>query len=149
MRIRSATPADALALAPLLEALGYPADAATIGRRLEVLARHPGPITVLVAAPPEGSALLGLVTAHAFPSIHQDAMVAWLTTLVVAPDARGRGVGRGLVAAVEGWARQQGAVRISLTSGAQRDEAHAFYTRLGYAVSGRRFSRSLVPPGGA
>lgn len=141
--------ADAPQLAPLLATLGYPAAAAALVRRLDMLAAYPGPVVVLVAASPVDDALGGVVSAHAFPSLHQDAPVAWLTALAVAPAVQGRGIGRRLVEAAEAWARAQGAERISVNSGLARVGAHAFYSRLGYAVSGQRFTRTFAPAPGA
>jgi hypothetical protein len=41
------------------------------------------------------------------------------------------------------WARALGANRIVDTSGLARTDAHAFYERIGYEHTARRFSRSL------
>jgi GNAT superfamily N-acetyltransferase len=87
--------------------------------------------------------VVGLATVHAFTSIHAEREVAWLTTLIVGHDARHRGVGRALVAAAERWAGERGCQRLSVNTGLDRDDAHAFYGRLGYAHSGRRYSKAL------
>jgi GNAT superfamily N-acetyltransferase len=52
-------------------------------------------------------------------------------------------VGRELVAALEALARSHDCVRISVTSAEHRDGAHAFYQRLGYDYTGRRFAKKL------
>jgi GNAT superfamily N-acetyltransferase len=140
--IRPAAEPDAEALAPLLAALGYPVAARAVAERLRRIAAYPGPVVALVADAGDGS-LLGVVTAHTFPTVHADAPAAWLTALVVAAEARGRGVGRALVRAAEEWAAAQGAVKVAVTSGAQRADAHRFYEGLGYAYTGRRFARTL------
>jgi len=139
--VRLATEADATALAPLLATLGYPTTASLVAGRLARLAAFGGSAVALVAAL-DGD-VVGLVTAHAFPSVHAEAPAAWLTTLVVEPTARGRGIGRRLVHAAEAWAATQGAVRVSVTSGTHRTEAHRFYEGLGYALTGQRFSRPI------
>jgi len=140
--IRAAVPSDAAALGPLLAALGYPAPADRIAPRLTRLAAS-GNAVALVASVDGGDDLGGLITAHTLASIHHDAPVAWITTLVVAESARRRGVGRALVRAAEEWARAQGAVRVSVSSGVQRADAHAFYEGLDYALSGKRFTKPL------
>ena len=142
LTIRPAAEPDAAALAPLLAALGYPASADAVAARLRRVAAYRGPVVALVAAAGDGS-LVGLLTAHAFATVHADEPAALLTTLVVAPEARGRGVGRALVRAAEAWAVTQGAVKVSVTSGAQRADAHRFYEGLGYAYTGKRFARTL------
>jgi len=66
-----------------------------------------------------------------------------LTALVVRADMRGRGVGRTLVAAVERWAAARGADRLVLTTALHRAEAPAFYERLGFEHTGRRYARRI------
>jgi len=50
------------------------------------------------------------------------------------PGAQGRGLGRLLLEAAEGWARERGYVSITLNVFAGNTSALAFYERLGYAV---------------
>ncbi len=138
--VRPASGEDAAALVPLLEALGYPAGPDGVGARLPLLLDNPD-ATALVAVRDGG--VVGLITAHSFTSIHAHAPIVWITTLVVAADARRAGVGGAMVGAVEDWARGRGATRVSLSTGLHRDDAHAFYQRSGYVASGTRFSRSL------
>ena len=138
--IRPATPNDADAISGLLAELGYPANPADVPARLEALAAHPGAVTLVADLEHE---VVGLATCHLFPTIHRAEPVAWLTALVTAERARGQGVGTTLVSSVESWARARGAVRISLTSGTQRTEAHAFYERLGYDRTGVRLTHPL------
>lgn len=141
-RIREASESDATALVDLLDQLGYPSAAEEIQLRLRSIARFP----LARAWVAEESGLVGLATCHMLPSVHASAPVAWMTTLVVDAKCRGRGIGRGLVEVVEAWAHANGAVRISLSSGVQRDSAHSFYARIGYAQSGIRFTKSLSAP---
>ena len=143
--IRAAEPEDAAAVAALLGQLGYPADEAAIPARLRAIEAAGG--AVLLATIDDGAAA-GLVGVQAFPVLHAPAPVAYLTALVVAPPARGRGVGRALVEAAERWARAAGCGRLTVTSGEHRDDAHAFYPRVGLPYTGRRFARSLddAPP---
>jgi GNAT superfamily N-acetyltransferase len=73
------------------------------------------------------------------PLFHTPGYLARITALVVAATARGIGVGRALLAATEAYAWSTGCVRIEVTSGDHRPDAHAFYERLGYHVDERRF----------
>lgn len=139
-RVREASEHDAASLIALLDHLGYPASADEIQARLRELTRFPQ-ARVWVAE--DAGVVVGLATCHVFPSIHATAPVAWLTTLAVARSHHGRGIGRALVTVAEAWAHERGAVRISLSSGTQRDAAHAFYARLGYEQSGVRFTKTL------
>lgn len=139
--VRDAESADAPAVAELLGELGYPATAPDVIERLDRL--HAFPHATVLVAEVDGR-IAGVVTGHLFPSIHATPIAAWLTTLVVGAGFQSRGVGRRLAGAVEEWARQAGAVRISVTSGSHRDGAHAFYERIGYERSGVRLTRYLA-----
>lgn len=141
MLIRVAGPADAVCLAELLAHLGYPTDVAELPARLAAIAASAG--TVLLASEPTG-AVLGLIGLQAFPVLHAAGPVAYITALVVAPEARGRGVGRALVAAAEEWAQRSGCSRLTVTSAEHRADAHAFYPAAGLPYTGRRFSRPLM-----
>jgi GNAT superfamily N-acetyltransferase len=142
MHIRDAEPADAADIARLLTHLGYPVDPAEVPARLAGLA---GPDHDVLLAVDEAGAALGLVGLHRFSVVHGPAPVAYITALVTAPEARGRGVGRALVAAAEAWARERGCGRLTVTSAEHRADAHAFYPACGMPYTGRRFSKVLGP----
>lgn len=142
--IRAAAPSDAPTLCELLDQLGYPATESEIPARLAALASFPS-AAAFVATNGFGE-VVGLVTAHLFPSIHDNDPVAWLTTLVVLEDAREAGIGSALVRHVERWAMQKGARRISVTSGIQRRATHAFYEKRDYERTGLRFGKKLDTP---
>jgi len=67
-----------------------------------------------------------------------DAEAAYLISMWVAPEARGRGVGDMLVAEVLGWARAHGRRRVFLDVGERNGPARALYERAGFVVSGVR-----------
>jgi GNAT superfamily N-acetyltransferase len=140
--IRPAIAGDTPVLCELLHQLGYPASESEIPVRLEAIANFPR-AAAFVATNGYGE-VIGLATAHLFPSIHDTAVVAWLTTLVVLEDARGAGIGSGLVQHVERWAARNGAKRISVTSGLHRTATHDFYLKRDYENTGLRFSKKLV-----
>ena len=56
---------------------------------------------------------------------------AWIEDLAVHPDHCSRGVGKALLDAAKGWARERGATHLELDSGEARTEAHRFYEREG------------------
>jgi GNAT superfamily N-acetyltransferase len=139
--IRRAQASDAQALSELLTQLGYPSSVSEVAGRLDALANFPSAVA-LVAVNGFGE-VVGLVTGHLFPSIHDSQPVAWLTTLVVLEDARGAGIGSSLVGYIEEWATQNGAWRLAVTSATHREEAHAFYVKRDYERTGVRFGKSL------
>jgi predicted N-acetyltransferase YhbS len=139
--IRPAAPSDAPTLSDLLAQLGYPASESEIPARLAALASFPN-AAAFVATNGFGE-VVGLVTVHLIPSVHDNEPVAWLTTLVVLEDAREAGIGSQLVRHVERWAVQKGARRISVTSGIHRKATHAFYEKRDYESTGLRFGKKL------
>ena len=139
--IRHATAADAVALSALLSQLGYPSPPDSLPGRLDRLAANAG-AAALVAV--RSDRIVGLATMHIISPVNRERDVAWLTTLVVDEAARGTGVGRALVGAVEARARDAGCERLSVTTHENRSEAHEFYTRIGFERTGRRFGRTLA-----
>ena len=67
-----------------------------------------------------------------------DPEAAYLISMWVAPEARGRGIGDALVAEVLGWARAHGRRRVYLDVGERNRPARALYERAGFVVSGVR-----------
>jgi len=118
----------------------HPTPAEPIPARLARLLSHDG--QALVASDDTG--LLGIATTQIVWSLVEDAPRALLTALVVRDDTRGRGVGRALVTAVEQWARERGADRVVVTTALRRAGAHAFYERVGFEFTGRRYVKSII-----
>jgi GNAT superfamily N-acetyltransferase len=140
VRVRDARTADSTALARLLEQLGYPTDPTTAARRLARLGEAGSSLALVAEIDGE---VVGLATAYVQPRIHHDADFARIASLIVDHAWRDRGVGKRLVEAVEGWARDQGCDVIEVTSGNQRLDAHRFYEGLGYAEKRKRFVKSI------
>jgi N-acetylglutamate synthase-like GNAT family acetyltransferase len=136
--IRNARVDDAEAIARLLGQLGYPADAASVARRLELL----GDDRLVVAD--LGGAVVGLAQLHVAPSLEYDRPAAKLAAIVVDEAQRGQGVGRALVDAMEAEARAHGCELLYLTTAERRADAHAFYERLGLEYTGRRYAKRLT-----
>jgi GNAT superfamily N-acetyltransferase len=139
--VRSATAADASAMSALFAQFEHPTPAEPIPARLARLVTHDGQAFVADT----GDGLLGVATTQIVWSLVEDAPRAMLTALVVREDTRGQGVGRALVAAVESWAHARGAARVIVTTALRRAGAHAFYERLGFEFTGRRYAKPLAP----
>ncbi|MEP6781523.1 MAG: GNAT family N-acetyltransferase [Gemmatimonadaceae bacterium] len=140
LTIRQPVATDAPVMADLLTQLGYPSNTAEIAERLLPLADHTHAV-IFVAETDEK--VVGVITAHTFPSLQATAPSAWITALVVDESFRGKHVGRELVSHVEQWVAERGAKRISVTSATRRSDAHAFYGSVGYTGSGLRLTKDL------
>jgi GNAT superfamily N-acetyltransferase len=69
--------------------------------------------------------------------LRRDGDSAWLGMLAIRPVLQGRGTGRAMLAAAEGWvAEHWGARRMRMTVIAQRAELIAWYERRGYRRTG-------------
>jgi len=64
--------------------------------------------------------------------------VAHVYAMWVAPDARGAGVGRALLDAVAGWARDRGCDRLVLSVTESNETARCFYEECGFVDTGKR-----------
>jgi GNAT superfamily N-acetyltransferase len=139
--IRPAVASDSEAIAALLDELGYPASPSAVPPRLLHL-REGGRSEAYVAI--RDGHVAGLATVQVQASLTREDDVAQLTSLVVGVKNRGAGVGRELVAAVEAYGRAQGCGRIVVTTANHRVGAHAFYARLGWEWTGRRYAKVLA-----
>lgn len=138
--IRDARGSDSPALARLLEQLGYPASAEDVARRLARLAASDADL--LLVAELEGR-VVGLAGLHVSPSLEYDLDAAKVSAIAVDELYRRRGIGEALMAAVEAEARARGCVLLFLTTAERRKDAHAFYRRIGFEETGRRFAKRL------
>jgi GNAT superfamily N-acetyltransferase len=145
VRIREPRDSDAPRLATLLAELGYPTSAEKIPARLVRLGRSEGAVALVAEL---DSRVVGLITAHAYTSIHHDHDVVYITSLVVAESARRFGVGRRLVEAIEIWTRNRGGGRVSVNTALPRKDAQEFYRRIGFDHTGLRYAKKLLaePP---
>ena len=78
--------------------------------------------------------------------VGEDGHRGWLYYVGVAPAHQGRGVGRVLVAAAEGWLRTRGVAKALLMVRRENDAVRGFYASVGFAeedvvVLGRRLDR--------
>ena len=139
MTIRRLTASDVPKVIPLMAELGYPTDATSFAERIAAVSANPDD-GVLIAED-EGS-ILGLVAVHSFEMLHRRGRLGRITALVVSASARNRGIGRQLLSAAESHLRANGCVKLEVTSGEQRPEAHGFYAAHGYKEQRVHFVKS-------
>jgi N-acetylglutamate synthase-like GNAT family acetyltransferase len=138
--IRDARPEDAAALARLLDQLGYPAPPEAVAHRVQRLASSQADRLVVAEVAGE---VVGLASIHASVSLEYDEPAAKLSAIVVDEAYRRRGIGQALIAVMEAEARTRGCGLIFLTTAERRADARAFYGRIGFEETGRRFAKWL------
>jgi len=142
IRVRHARIADAPSVVQLLSILGYPSSVANVEQRMAACASSPDTIVLLAES---ATILAGVLSFHRIPLLHQDGYLGRITSLIVAPEHRRHGIGRQLVSAAEEYAWTHGCLRVEVTSGDHRTEAHVFYEQLGYQSDCRRFIKHRLP----
>lgn len=138
--IRDAREEDAEALSWLMTELGYPSSPESMRKRFGRISAHPSYSTLVAERGGEVVGVAGLATGHYY---EWDESYARISTFVIEPGHRRRGVGRALIRAAESRARELGARTVFLNSGAHRSDAHRFYEASGYEVTGYRFFKRL------
>ena len=142
LEIRAATGADSVGLAELMRQGGRPIAARDLAERLDLLRQGDG--TALIAlewGPPSG-----LVVLHWYRPLDEPAPTAQITTLLVGPEERRRGVGRLLLKAAAQAARVAGCGHLEMLV-LQEPSLHAFCHATGFSQAGTRFVRGLRKKG--
>ncbi len=85
---------------------------------------------VLVGADETGEIRGSVMVGH-------DGHRGWLYYVAAAPEARGTGAGRQMVAAAEAWLRQRGVVKVQLLVRETNTQVVSFYEHLGFEVAPR------------
>ena len=143
--IRQAQPADAGTIAPLFDAYrqfyGKPADPDTAARFVaERLAKNESTIFLATGA---GGDAAGFVQLYPTFSSVSAARTYILNDLFVAPHARGGAVARGLIDAAASFAREQGAIRLTLSTAKTNGAAQALYESGGWIRDEQYYGYSL------
>jgi GNAT superfamily N-acetyltransferase len=140
VNIRVASPIDAPNLVALVDELGYPATSEQVRERLDIACSDPQ-IAVFVA---ESGSIVGWIQVVRSLTL-ESGVYSEIRGLVVSKSHRRFGIGRKLVAAAESWAASRQCPRIRVRTNVVRDDARAFYSKLGYGVSKtqRVFEKSL------
>jgi ribosomal protein S18 acetylase RimI-like enzyme len=145
--VRPAEPRDLDALVRLLDVLfsleaDFTPDAERQRRGLAALLADPGRCVVLVAE--RGGLVAGMVTGQVLVSTAEGGPSVLAEDLVVEEAARGLGLGRALLDALDHWARARGATRVQLLVDEENLEALAFYRRLAWGPTQLRALRRVL-----
>lgn len=138
--LRSAGLMDADDVAELLNQLGYPCDQIEAAERISQILGNDRQVLLVARCGGVVCALMALDFMYYLPL---GTTTCRITAMVVTPEAQGRGLGRQLLREAERRARMGGAARLEITSGSQREDAHAFYKACGYSDGTVRFVKPL------
>lgn len=139
LAIRQAQPDDDTALAGLLHQLGYELTPAQVREKLQALGVSPADRILVAVLHGE---VVGGISLHALPLFHMAGQLGRITSMVVDGQHRGSGIGGALIAAARHWFESAGCVKLEVTSGDQRIDAHRFYERHGFRRDGQRLTSS-------
>ncbi len=135
-QIRLAKLEDAQAIAQLMVQLGYASNPELVSGKLELLAANP---LYCVFVAQQGGTLAGVISVHALELFHAPGRLGRITALVIDAAHRQQGIGKLLFQRAEQFFIQTNCVRVEVTSGDHRPEAHTFYQSLGFQIDERRF----------
>jgi aminoglycoside 6'-N-acetyltransferase I len=139
LEIRVPTNTDAQGLCDLLVAAGHKISPRVSTARLDALKQGPGATLIAVEWGPP----IGLVVLHWYRTLDADQPTAQISTLLVAPTERRRGIGRLLVKTAAQTARAAGCGALELLAPPDDQGLLDFCSASGFAASGRRFVRPL------
>lgn len=140
IQIQPVVSEDMQAIARLMRGLGHKHSVEEVARRWNLVTDR-GSNPAFMAK--EGSLAVGLLALHIQPLLFYPEPLARITTLVVDPAKRRRGVGRLLMETAVQASKDADCGTLELTTGLQREDAKAFYRALGFECSALRMERSL------
>ena len=140
LTIRDARLNDAAELGALTCELGYKTRAIEMATRLETVLKDARYKTFVAEIGGKLCGMIGTVWHSSY--LHND-LSGQIIALVVSNKMRRRGIARELVAAAEKDFLRRKITRVTLTTRFEREEAHRFYEKLGYARTGFRFGKNL------
>lgn len=142
VKVRAYVDSDLAGLAALMADLGSPTSIEDMKLRMERIAGSPNYFTFVAVLDHQIVGMIGLRMQHSYVS---NDLKTQVSSLVVKPEVQGHGVGKALLAHAEDWAVEQGSHFVYVNSGIkeERTDAHAFYKKRGYSVTGYRFAKKL------
>ncbi len=99
---------------------------------------------VLVAE--QDGEVVGMCTGQLVISTAEGGSSMLVEDVVVAPDQRGNGIGRSLMAALIAWAKSRGVTRMQLLADKNNSPALAFYDRIGWGTTAMICLRRHIEP---
>lgn len=144
MLIREAIIDDAIAIAILLEQLGYPGTNSFIIPKVRQQLSQPD--TLLLVAEKElqkERQVLGFISLHFIPQLALVGDFCRISYFCVSENARGLGLGTKLIERAETEAKARGCDRIEVHCHSRRKLAHQFYFQQGYQESPKYLLKTI------
>ena len=138
--IRDSVPDDNKVLTFLIGELGYPAVEEKVRKRLKKIDADKNAKTLVAEF---NGRVVGFIGLHKSYGYESDGCFVRITALVTSEAYRGKGIGTRLVQAAEEWAGEEKASCLVLSSRIDRREAHEFYKKRGFALTGYSFVKEL------
>jgi ribosomal protein S18 acetylase RimI-like enzyme len=91
----------------------------------------------------EAGVIVGAVCAREKDDYFNHSLMAYVEVLAVAPAARGKGIARRLLDAVEAWAREEAYAGVGLSVWLQNERARGLYEHLGYVPETVQYLKTL------
>ena len=143
LEIRAATTADASGLSELLRSVDHVITPRILAERLDAIRQEQGAALIALEwGPPSG-----LIVLHWYRTLRAAQPTAQITTLLVGPEQRRRGIGRLLVKAAAQTARVAGRGALELLTLSEQPAPHEFCRASGFVEAGPRFVRALRKKG--
>jgi PhnO protein len=102
------------------------------------------PNNIYLLAADEAGRPYGYISCHGQLLLHHMGMVYEIQELVVIPEARGLGIGRQLIEALEERLSARTCISLEVTSGKRRTDAHRFYLSCGFKASHEKFTKQVT-----
>jgi len=140
--IKDATAEDILALAGLMNDLGYPTTPEEMGLRFGHIFNHSEYKTFVVCLNEEVVGMAGVTQNYFY---EQNGKYVRVLAFVINHSYTRKGIGKLLLKAVENWAIEIGATSVLLNCGnrEERNEAHKFYQDRGYQIKSYGYFKKL------
>ncbi len=140
--IRDAVENDLEQITALMTDLGYPTTLGEFSVRFKNISAHPDYRTIVAVL---GDELVGMSGLSKNIYYEHNGMYMRILAFVVKQGRRELGIGKLLIKASEDWAVEQGLHTVVIGSGnrPEREAAHAFYQKQGYAIKSSGFVKKL------
>jgi aminoglycoside 6'-N-acetyltransferase I len=139
LEFRAATSADAPGISELFQEAGVALAPLALGKRLDAVRQQPGAALIALEwGPPSGLVLL-----HWYSALDSDQPRAQITTLLVGPEQRRRGIGRLLIKAAAQAARTAGCGALEILAAPEQPGLRQFCHATGFTEIAGCFARPL------